>query len=177
MKKLIFILPLVLFLVLVGFFIVGLERDPRLIPSPFIDKPAPDFSLPRLIQENQQLTKADMKDEVALVNFWATWCPTCRGEHEVLMKIAKNNDIAIYGIDYKDDRTDALKWVKQLGNPYRAIAVDQAGSTGIDWGVYGTPETFVVDKEGVIRYKHVGAITWQDWKEHLEPVVNKLKLN
>jgi len=175
MKKLIFILPLVLFLVLIGFFIAGLDHDSRLLPSTFIDKPAPGFSLPRLIKDDQRLSQDDLKGEVSLVNFWATWCPTCKGEHEVLMEIVKKNGIAIYGIDYKDERVAALKWVNQLGNPYRAIATDKKGNTGIDWGVYGTPETFVLDKEGIIRYKHVGAISWQDWKQTLEPIVKKLK--
>lgn len=175
MKKLIYILPLILFFILIGFFIVGLDKDPRLIPSPFIGKPAPDFSLPRLKNEDQIFTQADLKGEVTLVNFWATWCPTCRGEHEVLMEIARlNNKLAIVGIDYKDQKDDALSWLEQLGDPYRAIAFDQKGTVGIDWGVYGTPETFVLDRKGIIRYKHVGAISWQDWKQTLEPIVQEL---
>ncbi|MFK8068186.1 MAG: DsbE family thiol:disulfide interchange protein [Gammaproteobacteria bacterium] len=176
MKKLIYILPLILFAVLIGFFIIGLERDPRLIPSPFIGKSAPEFSLPRLLNADQLITQAELKGEVMLVNFWATWCPTCKGEHDVLMEVARSNkELAIYGIDYKDKKEDALSWLKQLGNPYRAVAFDQEGVTGIDWGVYGTPETFILDEQGIIHYKHVGAISWQDWKQILEPIVLELQ--
>ncbi len=176
MKKLVFILPLVLFVILIGFFIVGLERDPRFIPSPFIGKPAPEFSLPHLQNEDQLITQADLEGEVSLVNFWATWCPTCRGEHDVLVEVARSNkNLAIYGIDYKDEKEDALSWLQQLGNPYRAVAFDQKGVTGLDWGVYGTPETFILDAQGIIRYKHVGAISWQDWKQILEPIVIELQ--
>ena len=175
MKKLIYILPLVLFLVLVGFLKIGLNRDPRLLPSQFIDKPTPEISVPYLLDESQVMTQADLTGEVALVNFWASWCPTCLGEHDVLMEINRQSDVVIFGIDYKDERADGQKWVNERGNPYHAIAFDPEGKVGIDWGLTGTPETFVLDKEGIIRYKHVGAITWQDWKQTLEPIVNELK--
>lgn len=175
MKKLIYILPLILFFILIGFFVNGLDKDPRLIPSPLIDKSVPKFSIQQLIDEEKLLQTSDLKGEVLLVNFWATWCPTCRGEHDVLMEIARNKTVTIYGIDYKDKRADALTWLKDLGNPYKAVGFDLEGSTGLDWGVYGTPETFVIDKQGIIRYKHVGAVSWQDWKQILEPIVLKLQ--
>ncbi len=175
MKRVIFALPLFLFLALVVLFMVGLEHDPRLIPSPFIGKPAPPLSLPRLIKDDQMLSRDDLIGEVMLVNFWATWCPTCKGEHAVLMEIADTNEVAIYGIDYKDDQIAATAWLERLGNPYRAVGFDKEGNAAIDWGVYGTPETFVLDKDGIIRYKHVGAISWQDWKETLEPLVKQLQ--
>ncbi len=175
MKKIIYILPLLLFFIIVGFFINGLNKDPRLIPSPLIGKAAPEFIIPQLIDEGKQLQQTDLKGKVLLLNFWATWCPTCRGEHDVLMEIARHKSVAMYGIDYKDKRPDAIKWLEDLGNPYHAIGFDYEGSVGIDWGVYGTPETFVIDKQGIIRYKHVGAISWQDWKQILEPIVLKLQ--
>lgn len=176
MKKLIYLIPLAIFTVMVFFFMIGLERDPHLIPSPFIGKPAPEFSLAQLIDADKTLSNTDLQGQVTLLNFWATWCPTCRGEHDVLMEIARGNgEIAIYGIDYKDDAITARKWLDQLGNPYRAVGFDQEGKTGIDWGVYGTPETFVLDKQGIIRYKHIGAVTWEDWKNTLEPMIRELQ--
>lgn len=178
MKKLIYLLPLVIFVILIGFFIVGLERDPRLIPSPLIGKPAPAFELSPLSQVNttsEKLTQEDLKGEVTLLNFWATWCPTCRGEHDVLMEIARESNVKIFGVDYKDNQDDAMQWLEKLGNPYRAVAFDPEGKTGIDWGVYGTPETFVMDAEGIIRYKHVGAVSWEVWTKILEPLVKQLQ--
>ena len=175
MKKLITFLPLILFLVLVVFLKIGLSRDPRALPSQFIDKPAPEFSVPTLLDENKIMTQADLKGEVSLLNFWASWCPTCLGEHDVLMEISRQSDVVIFGVDYKDERTDGQRWVNERGDPYRAIAFDSEGEVGIDWGVTATPETFVLDKQGIVRYKHVGAITWQDWKQTIEPLIEKLK--
>ncbi len=175
MKKLIYFLPLILFLVLVGFLKFGLNNDPRKLPSQFIGKPAPEFSVAYLLDENKVMTQADLKGEVSLLNFWASWCPTCLGEHDVLMEISRQSDVAIYGVDYKDERSDGQDWVNNRGNPYRAIAFDPEGQVGIDWGLTGTPETFILDKEGIVRYKHVGAIMWQDWKQTIEPIVIELQ--
>ncbi len=175
MRKLIYFLPLVLFVVLLAFLKDGLKRDPRDLPSQFIDKPAPEFSVATLLDKNKVMTQADLKGEVTLLNFWASWCPTCLGEHDILMEISRQNAVVIYGIDYKDERVDGQKWVNQRGNPYRAVGFDPEGKVGIDWGVTATPETFILDKQGIVRYKHVGAITWQDWKQTLEPIVNELK--
>ncbi len=174
MKKIVFLIPLALFAVMVWFFLIGLDRDPRLIPSPFIDKPAPTFTATYLLDETKTLTEADLKGQVTLVNFWATWCPTCKGEHEVLMEVSRDQRFAIVGVDYKDVDSDAQSWLEQLGDPYQTVVVDRDGSIGINWGVYGTPETFVLDKNGIVRYKHVGAISWQAWTETLQPLVNEL---
>ena len=175
MKKLIYFVPLILFLVLIGFLKNGLSRDPRDLPSQFIDKLAPEFSVAYLLDENKVMTQADLKGEVSLLNFWASWCPTCLGEHDILMEISRQSDVVIFGVDYKDERVEGKRWVEERGDPYRAIAFDPEGQVGIDWGLTGTPETFVLDKQGIVRYKHVGAITWQDWKQTLEPIVNELQ--
>lgn len=175
MKKIVYLLPLFVFIMLIGFFIIGLDRDPHLIPSPLIGKSSPVFSLPGLIEEKQLLTQEDLLGEVVLLNVWATWCSVCRREHSLLMEIAKNNEVAIYGIDYKDNRTDAIRWLEQLGNPYKAVIYDHDGNLGIDWGVYGTPETFILDKTGVVRYKHIGEITMQDWIKTIQPLIKVLK--
>lgn len=175
MKKLIYLIPLAIFAIMVGFFMVGLERDPRLIPSPFIDKPAPAMSAQWLLDSERLLRSEDLKGKVTLVNFWATWCPTCKGEHDVLMEVARTeNAIRIIGVDYKDTDDAAKAWLTKLGDPYETVVVDRDGKIGIDWGVYGTPETFILDANGVVRYKHVGAISWQDWTQTLQPIVNSL---
>ncbi len=175
MKKLIYILPLIAFFVLVGFFVIGLQKDPSLIPSPLIGKPVPAFTTTQLLDTDKSFSQADLKGEVSLLNFWATWCPTCRAEHDVFMEIARNKLVPIYGIDYKDKPEDAKQWLAQLGDPYKTVAVDPKGEIGINWGLYGTPETFVIDQQGIIRYKHVGPVSWQVWKEDLEPIVNELR--
>ncbi len=170
-----YLVPLVLFIVLAGFLWVGLHRDPRLVPSPLIGKPAPEFRLPLLKDPGRFMTTADLKGKVTLFNVWATWCVSCRQEHEVLVELARNAGVRILGLDYKDSRPDALAWLQRLGNPYVAIAFDANGRVGIDWGVYGTPETFVVDRHGIIRYKQIGPITEQVWKDKLQPLIEKLR--
>lgn len=170
-----FIAPLVLFLVLVGFLAIGLKLDPREVPSPFIGKPAPTFSLPQLADARQTLSAADFKGHVSLLNVWASWCVSCRQEHPLLLELSKQHIVPIIGLNYKDQREDGLGWLQQYGNPYTANAFDADGRVGIDYGVYGVPETFVIDQHGVIRHKHTGPITPQAWQQTLLPLILKLQ--
>jgi cytochrome c biogenesis protein CcmG/thiol:disulfide interchange protein DsbE len=170
-----YLAPLVIFAVLVGFLYRGLSLDPKLVPSPLIGKPAPEFSLPLLEDPNARLSTADLKGKVSLLNVWATWCYACRAEHETLVALGRSGRVTIYGLDYKDKRPDALRWLSQLGNPYEAVAFDEDGRVGIDWGVYGAPETFVIDKQGVIRLKHIGPLDASIVNEEILPLVAKLE--
>ncbi len=170
-----FILPLVAFLVLVVFLFKGLHMDPHEVPSPLIDKPAPAFNLPQLYDQNKKLSAADMKGKVWLLNVWASWCVSCREEHPVLLMLAQQNVVPIYGLDYKDKPADAMQWLKEGGNPYTVVAQDADGRIGIDYGVYGVPETYVIDKQGVIRYKQIGPLTMEAWKQTVLPLVQKLE--
>jgi cytochrome c biogenesis protein CcmG/thiol:disulfide interchange protein DsbE len=162
-----------LFLVLSGFLLRGLQLDPQALPSALIDRPLPEFSLPSL-GEARSLTRDTVTGEVALFNVWATWCVSCRVEHPFLTRLA-DEGVPIYGINYKDDDDAALKWLVELGDPYRANIVDSEGSLGLDLGVYGAPETYVVDSEGVIRYRHVGVVDERVWAQVLEPIVRELR--
>lgn len=157
------------------FLALGLNLNPRDIPSPLIDKPAPDFSLPILTDANKTLSKKDMLGKVWLLNVWASWCGSCRSEHPVFNQLAKQSVVTIVGLNYKDEASAAKQWLAQLGNPYNVSIMDQEGRTGIDYGVYGVPETFVVDKKGVIRYKHTGAVTWKDVQEIFLPFIEQLE--
>ncbi len=165
-------LPLVLFAILALLLFRGLELDPRAMPSALIDKPLPQFSLPRLGQE-QMITRDNVVGEVALFNIWATWCVSCRVEHPFLQQLA-DNGVPIYGVNYKDDDAAAIQWLRDLGDPYRANIVDAAGTLGLDLGVYGAPETYFVDASGVIRYRHVGVIDERLWQTRLEPIYREL---
>ena len=169
-----FAIPLLAFAILVGFLFVGLNRDPREVPSPLIDKPAPAFQLTQLHAPEKEFTLADMNGRVWLLNVWASWCVSCREEHPFLMELAKQNAVPIVGLNYKDKRDDAMKWLAQLGNPYQLSIVDADGRTGIDFGVYGVPETFVIDKSGVIRYKQIGPLSAEKWQQTILPLVKKL---
>jgi cytochrome c biogenesis protein CcmG/thiol:disulfide interchange protein DsbE len=169
-----FLLPLIVFVVLVGFLAVGLKLDPREVPSPLIDKPAPAFSLPRLDAPDKPLSAQDLRGKVWLLNVWASWCVACRQEHPVLLDLAGSGAVPIYGLNYKDKRDDALGWLKQFGNPYVASISDSEGLVGIDYGVYGVPETFVIDKAGVIRLKHIGPVTPEALRDSILPLVRKL---
>jgi cytochrome c biogenesis protein CcmG/thiol:disulfide interchange protein DsbE len=168
------LIPLALFVVLLGFLAVGLKRDPHEIPSPLIGKPAPAFQLARLDAAGQQLSPADMKGKVWLLNVWASWCGSCREEHPVLLDLARSNQVPLIGLDYKDTDADANAWLKQFGNPYGMIAVDADGRTGINYGVYGVPETYVIDKNGVIAHKHIGPVTREVLDQEILPLVRKL---
>jgi cytochrome c biogenesis protein CcmG/thiol:disulfide interchange protein DsbE len=169
-----FLLPLIVFVVLVGFLAMGLKLNPREVPSPLIDKPAPTFSLARLDAPDQQLGLHDLKGKVWLLNVWASWCVACRIEHPLLVELAGSGAVPIYGLNYKDKRADALAWLAKHGNPYIASVSDSQGLVGIDFGVYGVPETFVIDKTGTIRLKHIGPITPDVLRDTILPLVKKL---
>jgi len=170
-----YLTPLALFTVMAVFLALGLNLNPRDIPSPLIDQPAPNFSLPVLSNASQTLNKDKMLGEVWLLNVWASWCVSCRSEHPVFNQLARKKLVKIVGLNYKDEPTAAKQWLAQLGNPYNVSMMDQEGRTGIDYGVYGVPETFVVDKKGIIRYKHTGPVSWQDVEKILIPLINQLK--
>ena len=163
------VLPLVFFLTIVVFLALGLDRDPRLVPSPLIGKPAPSFSLSALRDAERQLTLAQLKGRPVLLNVWATWCAACRAEHPFLMELARRGEIEIYGLNYKDDRQAAIAWLGQLGDPYKANIYDPEGVLALDLGVYGAPETFVLNASGVITYKHIGPLTPEVWREQVTP--------
>ncbi|CAB3631713.1 MAG: DsbE family thiol:disulfide interchange protein [Achromobacter pulmonis] len=157
--KLRFLIPLLLFLGLTAMLAVGLGLDPRELPSPLLRQPAPPFTLARLDAPTRQFGLDDMRGQVWLLNVWASWCVACRAEHPVLLRAAREGRIAIVGLDYKDEDNAARAWLAALGDPYTATVVDPGGRLGIDYGVYGVPETFLIDARGVIRYKHVGPVT------------------
>ncbi|MFO1352074.1 MAG: DsbE family thiol:disulfide interchange protein [Gammaproteobacteria bacterium] len=167
-------LPLGIFALLAILLGMGLALDPKRIPSPLIDKAAPDFVLPQLQDPQKTLAKSDLRGQAVLINVWASWCVSCRQEHPLLMELARSQRAALYGFNYKDGRDDALRWLAFYGNPYRASVSDENGKVGIDFGVYGVPETFVVDKQGVIRYKHIGPITQEDLDKTILPLVERL---
>lgn len=166
-------IPLLLFVALALFLFRGLQLDPTELPSALIDRPLPDFALPALGQD-RLLSRPDVIGEVALFNVWATWCVSCRVEHPYLHRLAEQG-VPIFGVNYKDDDVDALKWLDELGDPYQMNIVDAQGSLGLDLGVYGAPETYLVDAAGVIRYRHVGVVDDRVWREVLEPLYTSLK--
>jgi cytochrome c biogenesis protein CcmG/thiol:disulfide interchange protein DsbE len=174
-KVLRLLLPLGIFVVLVVFLWVGLSRDPREVPSPLIDKPAPAFQLTQLHAPDKQLSLADMKGQVWLLNVWASWCVSCRVEHPLLMELAKANIVPLVGLNYKDKNDLGLAWLRQNGDPYTMSVVDADGRVGIDYGVYGVPETFVIDKNGVIRYKQIGPVTTEALEKKIIPLVRELQ--
>ncbi|ROR34779.1 DsbE family thiol:disulfide interchange protein [Inmirania thermothiophila] len=167
--------PLLIFLPLTVVFAVGLFRDPKLVPSPLIDKPAPEFRLPELREPQREVTRDDLLGRVSLVNVWASWCTACRQEHPLLMELGRAKVVQIVGLNYKDERENALAWLAELGDPYDLVAQDRSGRVGIDWGVYGVPETFLVDARGVIRYKHIGPMTPRVIEEEILPRVRALQ--
>ncbi len=166
-------LPLIIFAVLAGFFWRGLSLDPTAMPSALIDQPMPVFSLSTVKQSQVMKTQEDLKGQVSLLNVWATWCVSCRIEHPYLLSLAEQG-VPIVGVNYKDDVEAARQWLKDLADPYVYSVVDLDGRLGIDLGVFGAPETYVVDKHGVIRYKHVGVVNEKVWTEKLEPIVRAL---
>ena len=170
-----FMLPLGVFIVLVGFLYVGLGLNPREVPSPLIDKPAPQFTLPQLHDEQKTFSMTDMQGKVWLLNVWASWCVSCREEHPVLMALAQQNLVPIIGLDYKDKPEDGKLWLARGGDPYALSVMDREGRVGIDYGVYGVPETYVIDRQGIIRYKHIGPITQQSLNEKVIPLVAELQ--
>jgi cytochrome c biogenesis protein CcmG/thiol:disulfide interchange protein DsbE len=164
-----YLFPALGFAILVGFFVVGLHRDPGSIPSPLIGKPAPAFTLESLGDPSWKLSPSDFHGRPWVLNVWATWCVGCRQEHETLVAIARENRVPIMGLDWRDDRALALRWLAQLGNPYASVAYDPEGRTAIDWGVYGAPETFLIDASGRIVWKHVGPLTMEAWERDFLP--------
>ena len=169
-----FLLPLALFLVLVAFLAAGLRLDPREVSSPLVDKPAPAFQATVLAHPEHILRRDDLLGKVWLLNVWASWCSACRVEHPVLIDFARRGGVPIYGLNYKDKREDGLGWLRQFGNPYRDSLFDPDGRIGIDYGVYGVPETFVIDSKGVIRYKHIGPVTPEVLRDTIEPLLRRL---
>jgi len=170
-----FLLPLLIFMLVVGFLFAGLNLDPRAVPSPLVGKPAPAFNLPQLAAAEQNFAPARLLGQVWLLNVWASWCVACRDEHAVLIDLAQTDVVPIYGLNYKDQRPAAQQWLAQRGNPYVATAVDADGRTGIDYGVYGVPETYVIDKAGIIVYKHIGPITPAVLQDKILPLVKQLQ--
>ncbi len=169
------LIPLLLFSVIAVFLLKGLKRNPHEVPSAFIGKPVPKFSAASLERPEKQLTSKIFYGHVSLLNVFASWCLYCRSEHPVLMDIKSLDQLAIIGLDYKDKRSSAIRWLRKYGNPYGDVIFDPQGKLAINLGVYGTPETFIVDKKGVIRYKYVGPISPTEWKEKLLPVVTRLE--
>jgi len=174
MKLLRYLIPLAVFGLLVAFFAVGLTRDPREVPSPLVDKPAPAFKLTQLHESQLAFTPEDMKGKVWLLNVWASWCVSCRVEHPLLVEMSKQNIVPIVGLNYKDKREDGVQWLVKFGNPYTLSAYDVEGRVGIDFGVYGVPESFLIDKQGVIRYKQIGPITPEALEKTILPLIRKL---
>ena len=170
-----FLIPLLLFVVLVGFLAVGLNRDPHELPSPLIGKQAPAFELPQLADPQKTFSPENMKGKVWILNVWASWCVACREEHPVLVELGKMQLAPLIGLDYKDKRDDAVAMLARQGNPYLLSAFDANGRVGIDYGVYGVPETYVIDKAGVIRFKHIGPITMELLNKKIIPLVSELK--
>lgn len=168
------LIPLAVFLAMLGFLGVGLKLDPREVPSPLIGKPAPMFQLQTLDTPSQTLSPADLRGQVWLLNVWASWCSGCREEHPVLVEFARSRAVPVYGLDYKDQPDDARRLLQREGNPYVASVSDLDGRTGIEYGVYGVPETFVIDKAGVIRHKQIGPITPEILRDTILPLVKKL---
>src|SRR5215813_4619830 len=174
------LIPLALFIGLVVFLLIGLHRDPHEVPSPLINKPAPAFQLPQLQDATKSVSTQDMRGKVYLLNFWGSWCIACRDEHPLLVQYSKQNVVPIYGIDYKyandntDERVAAKQFLQELGNPYTMVIYDADGRTSIDYGVYGAPESFLIDKNGVIRFKQIGPITEDVWNNKIVPLAKQL---
>jgi cytochrome c biogenesis protein CcmG, thiol:disulfide interchange protein DsbE len=170
-----YLLPLVVFLIMVGFLFAGLGLNPRQVPSPLIDKPAPVFQLQQLHDPEKILSSEDNIGKVWLLNVWASWCVACRDEHPLLVQLANAGIVPVYGLNYKDERSTALQWLKNFGDPYAVSVVDPEGRVGIDYGVYGVPETYVIDKKGIIRHKQIGPVTVKSMEETILPLVNELQ--
>lgn len=169
-----FAIPLVLFILLVAFLAIGLRHDPHEVPSPLINKPAPAFQLAQLKAPSKTFSAADMRGKVWLLNVWASWCVTCRDEHPLLLQYARSGALPIYGLNYKDKREDALSWLGELGDPYVLSVSDNDGRVGIDYGVYGAPETYLIDRDGVIRFKQIGPVTPDVWQKTILPLAQQL---
>lgn len=170
-----FLMPLVIFVVVVIFLAIGLTLNPRQVPSPLVDKPAPVFQLQQLHDTDRVFSSTDNIGKVWMLNVWASWCVACRDEHPLLVELSRLGIVPIFGLNYKDQRDTALQWLKQFGDPYVISIADTEGRVGIDYGVYGVPETYVIDKEGIIRYKHIGPVTVKSLEDTILPLINELK--
>jgi len=168
-------MPLLVFLVMAVFFAIGLTMNPRDIPSPLIGKPVPEFRLPPVQGRTLGLASADLRGQVSMVNVFASWCVACREEHPVLMGLQQKGIVPIHGLNYKDKPDDAQAWLDQLGDPYTRTGADISGRVAIDWGVYGVPETFIIDRDGRIAHKHIGAITPEALRKTIMPIIDKLQ--
>jgi len=168
-----YFIPATVFVVLLAVFWVGLHRDPRVVPSPLIGKPAPTFQLPTVEDPARNVGTADFAGQIYVLNVWGTWCGGCREEHDTLLAIKRENLVPIVGLNWKDDRELAKQWLTQLGDPYVATAYDPEGRVGIDWGVYGAPETFLVSREGVVLFKHIAPLTMEVWQREFVPRIKR----
>ena len=169
-----FLIPIAVFVLLGLLLAYGLKLDPRKIPSPLVGKPLPAFELASVADPKRVIRSDELRGRVYMLNVWASWCAACRDEHPLLVELAQTRAVPIVGLNYKDQRGDAMKWLAALGNPYEVSLSDLDGRAGIELGVYGVPETFVIDKSGVIRYKHIGPLTPEVWKTKLVPLLREL---
>jgi len=170
-----FIIPFAVFTLLGAFLFIGLYRDPSYVPSPLIGKPAPEFTLPSLQDPAFPIASKDLAGKPWVLNVWGTWCGGCREEHETLVAISKQNAVPLIGLNWKDDDSAAQQWLRQLGNPYAAVATDHEGRTAIDWGVYGAPETFLIGPDGTVLYKHIAPMTFEVWNKEFLPRIEAAK--
>lgn len=169
-----YLIPLALFIALVVFLFVGLGRDPHLVPSPLLHKPAPAFKLAQLKDPSRSFSPEEMRGKVWLLNVWASWCISCRDEHPLLLEYARSGEVPIYGLNYRDKREDALSWLGELGDPYVLSVSDLDARVGMDYGVYGAPESYLIDRNGVIRFKQIGPITPAVWEKNILPLAKEL---
>ncbi len=170
-----YLAPIIVFAVMIPMFVIGLGRNPNELPSPYLGNPAPEFELPILGNPQETVSNRDYAGQVALVNVWARWCVGCRQEHDFLLKIARENIIPIYGLNWRDRNTEAVAWLTQLGDPYVASGYDGDGRVGIDWGVYGAPETFLISADGTVLYKHISPLTQSVWDAEFVPRIEAAK--
>jgi len=179
-KRILLLIPAIFFILMLGLLLFGLGRDPNMVPSALVNRPLPEFSLPRLELDATkiatQITAQDLTGSISIINFWATWCPPCHIEHPYLVEISEREQaVTFIGVNYKDDLDEARLFLEEKGSPFEKIIVDLDGSLGIDFGLAGAPETFIVDSFGMIRYRHVGVINHQIWEETFEPVISRIK--
>jgi len=175
LQRFLYLLPLLVFLGISTYFAIGLGKDPSKLPSALLDKPVPEFELPPLLEVLPGLATADFGGEVVMVNVFASWCIPCRIEHPLITRLADDGILPVYGINYKDEKADAIAWLDELGNSYARIGWDLSGRVGIEWGVYGVPESYIVGKQGHIRYKHVGPISREALNETILPIIRELQ--
>ena len=175
MRRILFVAPLVIFGVLAGYFAVQLGEDPSIVPSALIDRPMPGIDTPPLLSDKPGVKTEELLGKVSILNVWASWCIPCRAEHPLINQLAQRDGITVHGLNYKDKRADAVAWLDELGDPYARIGFDESGRAGIDLGVYGVPETYIIGPDGHIRYKRVGPITPQILEDDILPLIRDLK--